>query len=193
MDHIYQNIPGFFNYEHVYLKAVEMFPSDSHFVEVGVWYGTSASFMAVEIANSGKKIKFDCVDTWKGSVEHANNEDVKNGTLYEAFLNYTKPVADYITPVRTTSLEAANLYADESLDFVFIDASHDYENVLADIKAWYPKLKKTGMFAGHDYTNCEDVAKAVEDFFGLDPAGHRWSPWGTCWVWHMYMPRNPKI
>jgi len=30
--------------------------------------------MAVEIANSGKDIKFDCVDTWGGSVEHQEGE-----------------------------------------------------------------------------------------------------------------------
>ena len=49
---------------------VNHFTDNSHFVEIGSWKGRSASYMAVEIFNSRKNIKFDCVDTWCGSVEH---------------------------------------------------------------------------------------------------------------------------
>jgi hypothetical protein len=34
---------------------------------------------------------------------------------------------------------------------VYIDANHNYENVKADINAWYPKVKKNGLIGGHDY------------------------------------------
>ena len=56
---------GYFTYPNLYHNMVKMFPTNSHFVEVGVWKGRSAAFMAVEINNSGKNIRFDCVDTWK--------------------------------------------------------------------------------------------------------------------------------
>jgi hypothetical protein len=49
-----------------------------------------------------------------------------------------------------TSLEAAKLYPDNSLDFVLIDASHDYPSVHADILAWLPKVKSGGILAGDD-------------------------------------------
>jgi predicted O-methyltransferase YrrM len=71
------------------------------------------------------------------------------------------------------SLEAVNFFADNSFDFVFIDGDHTYEGVKADIAAWSPKLKPTGMLAGHDYTpaghpdtSFEGVGRAVREAFG---------------------------
>ena len=72
MNHFYEQIQGWFDFEDLYSDVVKTFPEESHFVEVGSWKGKSASFMAVEIHNSKKQIKFDCVDTWNGSVEHAS-------------------------------------------------------------------------------------------------------------------------
>ena len=37
------------------------------------------------------------------------------------------------------------------MDFVFLDAAHDYENVKEDILSWYPKVKVGGWLTGHDY------------------------------------------
>jgi predicted O-methyltransferase YrrM len=64
-----------------------------------------------------------------------------------------------------TSLEASNLYEDESLDFVFLDASHKYDDLQADLKAWLPKVKNNGILAGHDYGSWKEVTNAVNDFF----------------------------
>jgi SAM-dependent methyltransferase len=141
----------------------------SHFVEVGVWKGRSASFMAVEINNSKKHIKFDCIDTWEGSVEHQEYDIIVNKKLYDLFLEKIEPVKDIINPIKMSSLDAVNLYEDKSLDFVFIDASHEYEDVKKDILAWLPKVKVGGILAGHDYSQMWDgVVKAVDEIFGTD-------------------------
>lgn len=166
MDHFYQNIQGWFTYPILYNTVIDKYPTGSHFVEVGSWLGQSSAFMAVGIANSKKNIKFDCVDTWEGSAEHNINPEFRD-TLYMHFLQNTLPVKQYITPLRMPSLFAAKIYKDESLDFVFIDAAHDYNNVLADITAWFPKIKPGGIIAGHDYGNKDfpEVAQAVNTFF----------------------------
>ena len=52
------------------------------------------------------------------------------------------------------------MYQDNSLELVFIDAAHDYNNVCLDINAWLPKLKYNGILAGHDISFA-DVEKAV--------------------------------
>ena len=168
MEHFYDKIGGWFNFANIYWGAVNRCPSGSHFVEVGSWLGKSASYMAVEIINSKKEIAFDCVDVWKywdGQDELRQGEE-EFGNLYLNFLENTKPVKHIVNPIQLLSAEAAGLYKDESLDFIFIDAAHDYENVKKDISAWYPKLKKDGVIAGHDFTTAPGVKKAVREFFG---------------------------
>ncbi len=69
------------------------------------------------------------------------------------------------------SVEAAAEIPDVSLDFVYIDAKHDYRSVWADLTAWYPKVKVGGVIAGHDYKNSfvrknlVEVRRAVDRFF----------------------------
>jgi hypothetical protein len=181
IEHFYQTIgEDWFPYTNFYKSIVERFDSGSKFVEVGSWKGRSAAFMAVEINNSGKDIKFDCVDTWKGSDNedyHQNDPDVKNNSLYETFLNNTKQVSHIINPIRATSVEASKLYEDNSLDFVFIDACHLYECVREDIEHWYPKIKVGGIIGGHDFHYSEVRTAVLEKFNNVfyDQIGDCWA------------------
>jgi predicted O-methyltransferase YrrM len=166
MEHFYHTIgENWFTYPNLYKNMIHHFRDNSHFVEVGSWRGRSASFMAVEIINSKFNIKFDCVDTWKGSIENAEHNLVTSSSLYDDFIKNISPVIDVINPIRMTSTEAAKLYENETLDFVFIDAGHEYDDVIGDINSWLPKVKKTGMLSGHDFHH-PPVSKAVNEYFG---------------------------
>ena len=85
-----------------------------------------------------------------------------------------------LNAVRLSSLESAKLYPDRSLDFVFIDASHEYEDVKQDILSWYPKIKKGGYIAGHDYTTFDGVQKAVNEI--IIHKGLNWVLEKSYWV-----------
>ena len=160
MEHFYEKIPGWFSFSRLYTKMVQNAREDAHFVEVGCWLGRSAAFMAVEILNSKKRIKFDCVDWWNGQAE--GKSEIK---LFKAFLTNMLSVKDIINPIKLPSSMASKLYLDNSLDFVFIDATHEYDSVKEDIKLWYPKVKEGGILAGHDYnTKFPGVDKAVNEF-----------------------------
>jgi hypothetical protein len=58
---------------------------------------------------------------------------------------------------RNYSVDAAKLIPDASLDFIYLDARHDFCGVTDDLEAYYPKLKPGGMFAGHDYLDAREV------------------------------------
>lgn len=182
MEHFYQNIDSenWFGYENFYSDIVNKFESGSHFVEVGVWKGMSACYMAVEIINSKKEIKFDCVDTWEFVETSSEISEEKFENLYNIFLTNIKPVRHVINIVKSLSWDAAARYEDESLDFVFIDAGHDYNSVMNDLKSWYPKVKFGGIIAGHDYHYHCGVYPAVNEFFkeknGINQIG-------ACWVY----------
>jgi len=173
MEHFYNTIDGWFDFESIYSEMVRNFPDGSHFVELGSWMGRSTSYMAVEIKNSGKKIRFDAIDTWEGSKgswdENVHDEKVNSltGSLYQTFLNNISPLKDYVNPIQGYTYDIVNIYDDNTLDFVFIDAAHDYDSIKKDIMDWYPKVKNGGVIGGHDYNNNDwpGVVKAVTEFF----------------------------
>jgi predicted O-methyltransferase YrrM len=158
INHYYQNVEGWFSDEeaNLYKMIVSQTESPAHFVEIGSFKGRSASCMAVEIFNSKKNIQFDCVDIWDPNPLY---EDLS----YEAFLANLDPMTGYFNALRMTSEEACARYQDQSLDFVFIDALHDYDSVKKDIALWYPKVKVGGYIAGHDFATHETVYRAVVD------------------------------
>ncbi len=165
MEHIYQNIDGWFTFDQLYREVVRKF-DNGVFVEIGAWLGKSTSFMAVEIINQNKNIQFYCVDTWEGSDEsiHKNNQLVIDKKLFDQFLLNIEPVKNKIIPYRMTSTQASKLFENNSVDFCFIDGDHSYEGVKNDLENWYPKVKKGGIIAGHDYPTWETVKQAVDDF-----------------------------
>ena len=173
--HFYADIQGEFSFPLCYQQAVARADNNSILVEVGAWKGKSAAFMAVEIANSGKCPRFDVVDTWSwrylkdgpDSVWAVPELETDPDFVFRQFIHNTSPVKHIINVKRMKSVDAAQLYDNDSVDFVFIDASHEYEDVKADIEAWYPKIKPGGYIGGHDYTPdyLVGVKTAVDEFF----------------------------
>ncbi|MHA2344799.1 MAG: class I SAM-dependent methyltransferase, partial [Candidatus Hodarchaeales archaeon] len=74
--------------------------------------------------------------------------------------------------MRMKSVEAAKVFKkrDKYLDLVFIDADHSKEEVLNDIKAWLPLVRKGGIICGHDYPSnrWRGVKAAVDEYFGVE-------------------------
>jgi hypothetical protein len=176
MDHIYRSIPGWCNFEGLYRSQVDKAKDGAHFVETGVYLGKSTSYMAVEIANSGKRIQFDAYDTFEGVPEEFWKGDLpaldfvfedqerlrdSDGLLVTAASGNLEPVKDHVTLFRADGVHAAGYHEDESLDFVFLDDDHTTLHLLNELEAWWPKVKPGGTLAGHDY-NWKSVAKAVK-------------------------------
>lgn len=71
---------------------------------------------------------------------------------------------DKIQFIEKYSEEAVNEISD-TIDFVYIDGSHEYEYVKKDIELYYPTVKQGGIIGGHDFdANHMDVCRAVFEF-----------------------------
>ena len=138
-------------------------------LEVGSWAGRSAIIMA----KAGARVT--CVDTWEGS-KNDNGTQAYNGSHGRPLDVFRRNTAGLDIKAHVgKSPDAARDFDDHSFDIVYIDAEHDYDSVMADIKAWMPKARH--VLAGHDYHSFPDVARAVKDS-GL-------SPQVNCNVWQV--------
>ena len=116
------------------------------------------------------------IDPWLSASEE-EYDDRSNVSQDEFDVNYQQ-TRERLAPFggrseiwRMMSVEAAERVPEGSLDFVYIDARHDYGSVLEDLDAWFSKVKPGGIIAGHDYADGDfpqgkfGVKSAVDEFF----------------------------
>jgi hypothetical protein len=78
------------------------------------------------------------VDLWKESPElrgDASNSQAWHDVNYRGMLEHIDPWSDRVTILRGYSHEQAVHVADQSLDFVYVDANHFYGGVMAEDQA----------------------------------------------------------
>jgi len=125
--------------------------------EVGVRLGWYTKYI---LDNTDMKIY--AVDPWEINAELLQRSE----ETYDHCEKITSDYGERCEMVKGYSPNIAENFEDESLDFVYIDALHDYESVLDDIKGWFPKVREGGIIAGHDYrmSSWPGVVIAVQEF-----------------------------
>lgn len=125
-------------------------------VEIGVRFGDTAEYLCrnnpdLHLVLIDPYIPYqDIYDFYTDNMQ----QEIKNSArarFYDANVSW----------VYKPSVEAAEQFKNDKFDFAFIDANHTYDNVMADIHAWYPLIREGGLLTGHDY-NMEGVKKAVD-------------------------------
>lgn len=150
---------------------------DAVVIEVGSWKGASA--VRIAEALKPKLAWLVCIDTWLGSPEFYTwgLDDPTRGvslghvegypTVFHTFADnvLAKGHADVVAPFPMSSIQAADVLAFHGVkaDAVYIDASHEHEAVLADLKAYKPLVKDKGIMWGDDW-NWDGVRTAVTEF-----------------------------
>lgn len=151
---------------------------------MGTYLGRSVCSLAELVERSGKDLTVIGVDTCRGSGPegrrqknyHERAVDAGGGTfagaLHKNLLDCG--VADRVVLILADSTAAAHLFAAASVDWVHLDARHDYASVCSDIEAWLPKVRPGGWLSGDDYheEKWPEVVRAVRDRL---PDAQRWS------------------
>lgn len=120
----------------------------------GAEIGVELGLYSEVLLKANPELHLNCIDPWSaGAYEpgiHAvdSEQSVYDGRYQEA----VERLAPYnATIIRKPSLEALDQFPDESLDFVYIDANHDFPNFVNDLHQWTKKVKIGGIVSGHDY------------------------------------------
>lgn len=131
--------------------------------EIGVKEGRCIAYLL----NRFPKLTMYSIDPWEDQPQgNETYQEWKWDYIYNEYATRIVPFVDRVKELKTYSHLAVNHVLDKSLDFVFIDAQHDYESVKRDIKLWLPKIKEGGFISGHDYQpRFPGVIQAVQESF----------------------------
>jgi hypothetical protein len=135
--------------------------------EVGVQHG----YFSEAILNVWQGARLYSVDPWRefptaSYIDVANISQLEHDQRYRQTVERLKRFGTRSRILRQTSNEAVESFADGQLDFVYLDAQHQYEAVKGDIALWYSKIRKGGLLAGHDYLD----GHLAEGIFGVKSA-----------------------
>jgi SAM-dependent methyltransferase len=139
-------------------------------IEVGTWRGDFAAIMCQKLIPN-KFFAIDPFALYEDYTDKPNITEFANQQNLDILAAQVQSRVSKFLPngrsvlMREMSSDAVDQFEDNSVDVVYIDADHKYDPVLADIRAWYPKVKPGGILCGDDYIDGSHIEK-----FGVIPA-----------------------
>lgn len=164
------------NSSHGFFRDVIKLTRPKLVIELGVWKGMSSIHMAGLMKEMGHAGQILAIDTWLGSSNHLSaagrRAELKprNGypTVYDTFMaNVVKSGhQDMIVPLPMdgTSAAIALTRLKVRAQVIHIDASHEFQPCLTDLRAYWPLLADDGILLADDYGNWPSVSRAVCSF-----------------------------
>lgn len=117
---------------------------------IGAEVGVERGIYSKVIASRNPQLKLFSIDAWaayQGYRDHVSQEK-----LDEIMADAKQRLAPYnVEMIKGYSMDVVKQFEDESLDFVYIDANHEFQQTVNDIAEWQKKVKVGGIVAGHDY------------------------------------------
>lgn len=190
----FKRVPGQFQGQAVYDAVIERVlmkePEREHLVlEVGALMGQSSCYMSHRLQEMAKvhhvSAKFTIVDIWapvkyyqwlqyyhfysewETLVKLAQGENAPTiRPVWEHLMCKSGATAGITSHIQGSSMDGAiaALFADASLSFIYLDTSHQYNETMAELTLWWPKLRPGGWFCGDDFSSAFPVPAAVHDW-----------------------------
>lgn len=157
----------------------------------GAEIGVARGEFSEELCQAISGLQLLCVDAWSHYEGYRDTvSQARFDGMYAETIERLRPYPANV--VKAFSTEAAALVKDGSLDFVFIDAAHDFYHVTQDIAFWSPKVRRGGIVAGHDWKRDKgrDWECHVKDVVLAWTYSHNIKPWfvlrkdkSPTWFW----------
>lgn len=135
---------------------------------IAVEVGTAEGLFSEDLLRIGVHILYS-VDNWEhipGVTGDGNSSPKWHLSNFVAAKQRLSKYGERSIILKGMSVQMADKIPDNSLDLVYLDGAHYTSGVLADLNAYYPKLKSGAVMSGHDWLNTEDygVNDAVNRF-----------------------------
>ena len=144
----------------------------------GAEIGTARGSYAITISVNNPNLKLYCVDAW--ATYDGLNDYTDQNQLDEYLSHAMKRLEPYknVELIYALSMDAVKQFKDGSLDFVYIDANHEFPYVAEDLFYWSKKVRSGGIVSGHDYlktprkdgmVQVKEVVHAYTEAFNIKP------------------------
>jgi len=189
----WHEIEGWFQWRSGQEEAAHHFPAGSCFIEVGTYLCRSLCSLGEVVKRSGKHFTIIGIDNCFGSgAEGYQQKDYHGAAVQRGGGSFAGELhrnildcgyGDIISLIIADSISAARMFSDASVEWVHLDARHDFGSVKQDIQAWLPKIKPGGWLSGDDYDEVKwpGVVRAVDE---LLPEAECWSVQQWRWIVH---------
>ena len=116
----------------------------------GVELGVEAGIFSRILLDANPTMQLSCVDVWEYYSGYTTR--VSKRDLSKRYFDAQKRLKGFnVKFIKEYSSKAVKRFADNSLDFVYIDANHNLPWVMDDIIWWEKKVRPGGIVSGHDY------------------------------------------
>jgi predicted O-methyltransferase YrrM len=131
---------------------------------VGLEIGCSEGDTSIFLLSSNPNLRLISIDPYVEYLDWNGNQLNDRPNLFHKTKERLSSYSNRFVLIRDYSDNAISQFENESLDFIFIDGLHTYEQVKKDCENYYSKIKPGGLFSGHDYNTIPAVNKAVNEF-----------------------------
>ena len=134
--------------------------------EIGVYTGEYSEMLCMK----NPELHLYCIDPWMIYDSEEIEPFSQNQLALTIFYEETKKRLDpYNTTImRKESVRALKEFEADSLDFVYIDANHDYKHMSEDLEGWAQKVRSGGIVSGHDYGHFKHRDRNIQTKRAID-------------------------
>lgn len=148
-------------------------------IEIGCDIGDTAYFLLKTLPN----LSLTSIDPYTDYVDWNGNNLVNRNDMYNQVLKRMEEFGDRFTLIRDISDNVFDTFEDGTMDFIFIDGLHTYDQLTKDCTNFYSKVTEGGIFSGHDFTAISGVNRAANEFANLQ---NKEILTTECDVWYWY-------
>lgn len=139
-------------------------PDNKRILEIGCFEGRATCWMLQNMLADDGTIY--CVDTFKGGQEHQNLNLTDLKTIFEENVCIAQKLDQNVMIIERTSVQALAriIISEQEFDFIYVDGSHEIQDVITDACMAFQVLKSGGVMLFDDYEGTEDMKTAINTF-----------------------------